>query len=533
MAIDWKAALAQGVWQAGNLPSWGRFSHVLQNPREIQQKKLSEYIRRNAGTKFGKLHRFDAIQTYEDFVRQVPLCDYSHLEPWIERISAGEENVLCCDRVHRLVPTSGTRSGRKLIPYTEKLLEEFQAGIAPWLFDLHLGEPGLWGGRAYWLLTPMLGKEEGKTGTLPVGFGDDTEYLSALGKWLAGAVVARPAGMDSIATWENFRRIWWLGMLRHEELRLISIWHPSLLLLLLEGLEGEWDSLIKELRFGGGLPFHRPMPARASTLEKTGPGRPDQFWPRLRIISCWNDAGAAPGAAALQDLFPKVGIQGKGLLATEGLVTIPFAGRHVLSVRSHFFEFIDPSGRVFRADELVDGGEYEVVLTTGGGLWRYRLGDRVSVRGYAGKTPCFRFIGRTGSSCDLTGEKLHESFVSELLQQLFINHPDKPSFMMLAPDEDQTRPGYVLFIESNSLPACLQAQLDKGLCQNPHYALSRGLGQLQPVKIIKIHGNGSEAYLARLGRQGVRAGQIKFSCLSAQAGWMATFSGEPPAGLPN
>lgn len=527
MAIDWTATLAQVMWQAGNLPSWGRFSRALHNPREIQQKKLSEYIRRNAGTKFGKLHRFETIRTYEDFVRKVPLCDYGDLEPWIERISAGEENVLCCDRVHRLVPTSGTRSGRKQIPYTGKLLEEFQAGIAPWLFDLHLGESGLWGGRSYWLLTPMLGKEEDKATTLPVGFGDDTEYLSALGKWLAGAVLVKPPVLDLIATWESFRRIWWLCMLRHEELRLLSIWHPSLLLLLVEGLQGEWDSLINEIRLGGGVPFHRPMPGRASALEKIGPGRPDQFWPRLRVISCWHDAGATLGAGKLQSMFPKVGIQGKGLLATEGVVTIPFAGRHVLSICSHFFEFIDQSGRVFRADELVDGGEYEVVLTTGGGLWRYRLGDRVSVRGFAGKTPCFRFIGRTGSSCDLTGEKLDESFVSEVLQQLFLDHPEKPSFMMLAPDKDQTQPGYVLYIESNSLPDHLQSQLDQALCQNPHYALARRMGQLRSVKLFKIHGNSSEAYLARLGRQGVRAGQIKFSCLSAQTGWALHFSGEP------
>lgn len=281
------------------------------------------------------------------------------------------------------------------------------------------------------------------------------------------------------------------------------------------------------------MPYHPPMAARASALEKSGPRRPEQFWPRLRLISCWNDAQATLGAEKLQKMFPQVRVQGKGLLATEGVVTIPFNGRHVLSIRSHFFEFIDPSGRVFRADELVDGGEYEVVLTTGGGLWRYRLGDRVSVRGFASKTPCLRFIGRTGSSCDLTGEKLNESFVSEVFRQLFLHHPEKPSFMMLAPDEDPTRSGYVLYIKSNSLPDNLQAQLEQALCKNPHYALARSLRQLQPAKLFIIQGNSSEAYLARLGGQGVRVGQIKFSCLSAQTGWASHFSGEPWAETPN
>ena len=55
----------------------------------------------------------------------------------------------------------------------------------------------------------------------------------------------------------------------------------------------------------------------------------------------------------------------KGLIATEGIVTIPFEGHHPLAIRSHFFEFLDRNDQPKLAHELEAGSEYTVVLTTG------------------------------------------------------------------------------------------------------------------------------------------------------------------------
>ena len=69
------------------------------------------------------------------------------------------------------------------------------------------------------------------------------------------------------------------------------------------------------------------------------------------------------------------------------IVTIPFAGRHPLAIGSHFFEFIDANGCARLAHQLERGVDYTVVVTTGGGLYRYRLADRVSVDGWCAATP--------------------------------------------------------------------------------------------------------------------------------------------------
>src|SRR6185369_1456475 len=98
-------------------------------------------------------------------------------------------------------------------------------------------------------------------------------------------------------------------------------------------------------------------------------------------------------------------IQSKGLLATEAFVSIPWEAQHPVAVMSHFFEFASANGEILLAHELRHGETYSVIVTTAGGLWRYRLGDLVEVDGLAAATPSLRFLGRGTSVTDLCGEK--------------------------------------------------------------------------------------------------------------------------------
>ena len=50
------------------------------------------------------------------------------------------------------------------------------------------------------------------------------------------------------------------------------------------------------------------------------------------------------------------------------------------------------------AHELERGRTYSVVVTTGGGLYRYRLGDLVNVVGFEAGCPLLRFVGREEAS---------------------------------------------------------------------------------------------------------------------------------------
>ena len=114
-------------------------------------------------------------------------------------------------------------------------------------------------------------------------------------------------------------------------------------------------------------------------------------------------------------------VQGKGLLATEAPMTIPLikAQGCVPVLNEVFFEF-EHQGNIYHLHELELGKVYSIIISQKGGLYRYRIGDRVRVTHYYLKTPCLEFLGRTETTSDLVGEKLHEDFVQDTLNQLHL-----------------------------------------------------------------------------------------------------------------
>jgi hypothetical protein len=515
------ATIANALWTASNLPAWRRFRRALVEPSAAQRRKLQELIERNADTAFGKMHRFSAIRTYEEFARRVPLSDYAGFEPWIERIRQGEKNLLTHDAVTHLVPTSGSTGGRKLIPFTAGLQREFNAAIGPWLVDLVRQSPGLLGGPSYWSITPVMENATPQSSVVPIGFETDTAYLGGGSRKFAEAVMAVPSSVAHSKSLDEFRYQTLLHLLVCREMRLISVWHPSFLALLLDVLPGFWKRLLKDIERGS--PSIPARPRRAEELATADPLKPETLWPELRVISCWGDGAASLAVRDLQGRFPRTHFQHKGLIATEAFVTLPFREHHPLAVCSHFFEFIDPNGRVLTADSVRDDTEYEVVVTTGGGLWRYRLGDRVKVNGWVKRTPSLKFLGRGGNVSDKFGEKLSEEFVAESLVEVFGG--DTPRFALLAPDEDASGCRYTLYFEAEARPHWA-ANLDRALCRNPHYAYCRSLGQLLPARVFLVPYRGFETFAQHEAPSGARLGDLKPVALSRKSGWSRIFSGK-------
>ena len=137
------ATLANAAWLAASVPAWQRFRRALQHPAETQQQILRNLLRNNAGSAYGRAHRFGEIRTVAEFRERVPIVDYDDLEPWVARITRGEQGVLTRETVTRLVPTSGSTGGRKLIPFTASLQREFSAAISPWIVELFRRERSL------------------------------------------------------------------------------------------------------------------------------------------------------------------------------------------------------------------------------------------------------------------------------------------------------------------------------------------------------------------------------------------------------
>jgi hypothetical protein len=314
---------------------------------------------------------------------------------------------------------------------------------------------------------------------------------------------------------DAFRFVTLRHLLGRRDLRLISVWHPSFLRLLLDAATARWDDLVADVA--------KDDPGRATELHRIGPNVWGRVWPDLALVSCWADAHAAVPAEELRHRMPHVRFQAKGLLATEAFVTIPFRGAWPLAIRSHFFEFLAEDGSPNLAHELRVGHHYDVVVTTGGGLWRYRLGDRVEVERLIGRTPSLRFVGRVDAVVDRFGEKLNEAFVGRTLRAVIAAAGITTPFSMLALEGTQ----YSLFIESHDpLPQSLAAQLDDALRANPHYDYCRRLGQLQMPTVFRIRRYAYEQYITRLQQLGIRAGDAKPTPLSRYPNWATIFERE-------
>jgi hypothetical protein len=214
-------------------------------------------------------------------------------------------------------------------------------------------------------------------------------------------------------------------------------------------------------------------------------------------------------------------------------VSLPFGRSRPLAVTSHFFEFLEPSGRSLLAHELQAGRQYSIVVTTGGGLYRYGLQDRIEVTGFLAEAPCLRFLGKEDKVSDLFGEKLSEGFVAEILARVLGQFGLRPRFALLSPEKRQGSAGYVLHLEAPpALPAGVAGALEAALRENPNYDYCIRLGQLEPVRVVPVRDGAYERYVGRLVSRGQRLGAIKPSPLSVLDDWSEVFGQDPRPRVP-
>lgn len=466
---------ANGAWLASSLPAALAFQANLHRAAEVQEAVLMRILRRNASTEFGRAHGFASIRSVREYQQRVPVRTYDeYAELW------GDARALTASEVTHYESTSGSSGAVKRIPYTRDLRAEMGRAIAPWVVSLFHAHPAAFAGEAYWSVSPVL------SSTAAVA---DEDYLGPVRALFVRAVQAVPGKVRFVQDLEAFRHATIEHLLRCRTLSLISVWHPSFLLLLLGDLR-----------------------------EKAA-----ETWPHLRVISCWTDANAARDAAELARVFPHVTIQPKGLLSTEGFVTIPIGDvAPALAYRSHFYELrCMGSGLYLPATEGEAGHRYAVVLTTGAGLYRYDTEDVVEIAGYREGCPLLQFVGREQHVSDHYGEKLNELFVRERLEAVLEQHGVVPRFAMLACEEA----AYCLFIETDASPASLAAvagTLDMALRENVHYDYCRRLGQLGDLTPFRVTRDGSATYLVHANQ---RLGDVKLSSLDRRRGWSSRFEG--------
>ena len=63
-------------------------------PYDVQDEWFQSLISSAQHTEWGKTHGYSTIYTQDQFKERVPIQNYDTLKPYIERMLAGEQNVL-------------------------------------------------------------------------------------------------------------------------------------------------------------------------------------------------------------------------------------------------------------------------------------------------------------------------------------------------------------------------------------------------------------------------------------------------------
>jgi hypothetical protein len=511
------------------------------NPLAAQTRKMEEIVTRNAGTVFGKKHALARVKTLSDFRQAVPIADYEVHRPYIDRIWEGERGVLTAEQPFMFATTSGTMGKSKYIPITESYIKEFRhASVASGFFTLQ-NFPLIANGVTLSVFSPA--KEGVSPGGIPYGAISGGLYLRE--PWLVKKFIS-PIPYQVYLTRDYESKYY--ALLRCALVLPVTCFYtlnPSTIVVLLKRLEKYGEALVKDIAEGSFSPplaqaceltaamqpFCRKDPERARALSRLlelGQFRPDKIWPELQVVCCWTKASAAFYIKDFGDYFGNIPVTDITYGASEGRGTVSMGdGRQLLSIRSHFFEFIpeeqfDASNPdVMLAHELEEGKNYYIIFTTSSGLYRYHINDVVKVVGHHQQCPLIEFQYKGGNISSFTGEKLTELQITDAMRASLKATGLRCRFFTVLP-EFRPNPHYRLLLEPEPQEPCpaeaLQALLDvfeSELCRlNIEYKAKRDSLRLEPPAADILKCGAYENLRKQLTAGGVADAQIKLSHLN-------------------
>ncbi|MHA1268408.1 MAG: GH3 family domain-containing protein [Candidatus Helarchaeota archaeon] len=162
--------------------SLNRILNSSKKPFDLQRKLLTDIIKVNKNTLFGKKHNFSDIRTIRDFQSQCPIRIYSDFEPYIDRMINGEKFILVGSRQVYWGKTAGSSGKSKMIPITRKsIINATKCSlriILSYISENPKENSKILDGIMYFFSSnPNLGELNG----IPVGFGTGAFYQSSLG----------------------------------------------------------------------------------------------------------------------------------------------------------------------------------------------------------------------------------------------------------------------------------------------------------------------------------------------------------------
>ena len=452
-------------------------------------------------TQFGSDHGFlsaESSPSLKEFQKNIPLRTYDEIKPWILRSQAGERDVLWPGKTQWFAKSSGTTSDRsKYLPVTKEALKtgHYKGGrdlLA--MFCEQVPHAPLYGGKHL-----IIG---GSSKLHSDDSGSSSGDLSA--------IIIR-----NLPPWVEMRRT------------------PGRKITMLDDWEKKVDLMAEkvvyeDVRILAGIPSWMLVVTKR-VLEISGAKTLDEVWPNLWLYM-HGGVGFAPYKAEFDRLIQSDNMHYMETYnASEGFFAIQddLMRDDMALLLSHgiFYEFIPLSEldsknpQTLTTEELQINREYELVISTSAGLWRYKLGDIIRVTCTAPLR--IVIVGRTSSFLNVVGEELMIAQTELALSRAFRSSPHHVQDFIVAPrfDIDSGNPiGHEWVIECTTNPSSTTAtdlanKLDLELRSvNSDYDAKRSGSMILSMPIINFVSPGTfEKWLSSHNKLG---GQHKIPRLS-------------------
>jgi hypothetical protein len=328
----------------------------LKYPIEVQQEWFRRLVDSAKHTEWGQRFDYRSIRTLEDFKSRVPVQNYDSLQPYIQRLMAGEQNILWPSEVKWFAKSSGTTAGKsKFIPVSQEALDECHYKGGKDLLSIYCSNY------------------------------PDTLIFTGKGLTLGGSHRAAKDGSEAFAgdisaiLMQNMP--FWAQMIRTPDLSI--------------ALMDEWEEKIERMARAtiqenvtsiSGVPTWTAVLANR-VLEITGKRNLLEVWPNLELF-IHGAVSFTPYREQFRSLCPADSFHYlETYNASEGFFGIQDLrnSEELLLMLDYgvFYEFMpmEEYGKEFPETVGLEGVEigrnYALVISTNAGLWRYVIGDTV------------------------------------------------------------------------------------------------------------------------------------------------------------
>jgi hypothetical protein len=348
-------------------------------PNEVQQEVLQDLLGFAKKTKIGYQYDYSSINRYSEFARRVPIVTYEDLAEEIAAGRQGEDNILWPTPIKWYAKSSGTTNAKsKYIPVSVEALEDCHYKAGKDMLSLYINnnpEAQLFNGK-----TLRLGGSQELYQNERNAFGDLSAIMTDNLPFWAELNCTPSLKVSLMSEWESKMKAIITESSQENVTGLMGV--PSWMLVLLhkllaqnpgKSLKDIWPNI--EVYFHGGVSF-RPYRSQYESLLKDH---------SLQFYEIYN---ASEGFFAIQD---RNGSDELLLMLDYGI----------------FYEFIplgEDDSAIIPLDQVQLGQRYTLVITTNGGLWRYKIGDVVQ---FTSLSPYrIQIAGRTKHYINAFGEEL-------------------------------------------------------------------------------------------------------------------------------